>query len=70
MDEKIEFLSVSSFADRMMCSKEEIYIWIKQGKIAAMRLGNGPKSPWRIPISELYRFREMAYQRSNLDAEK
>lgn len=70
MDEKIEFLSVNSFADRMMCSKEEIYIWIKQGKIAAMRLGSGPKSPWRIPMSELYRFREMAYQRSNLDAEK
>lgn len=61
MDDYSGFLTVLQFAERMSVSRDQVILWIKNKKIAALRLNEGPRSPWRIPATELLRFRALAY---------
>lgn len=43
-----EFLSINETCDVFGIHKNTLYIWIKKGFIVAIRIGNKPKSPYRI----------------------
>lgn len=57
-----EFYTVQEFADLVKIQREQVYAWIKSGKVRAMRLENGPKSPWRIPITEILKLHSECYE--------
>lgn len=61
MDDYSGFLSVNEFAKRMSVSRDQVIVWIKSKRIASLRLNDGPRSPFRIPETELLRFRALAY---------
>jgi excisionase family DNA binding protein len=58
----IEFLTVKEFADKMHMTEQVIRLWIKTGKIKAMKVSDGPKAHYRIPTSELYRLHALVYE--------
>ena len=57
----LEFFTVQEFCSKMKISREQAYNWIKSGRIKALRLEDNPKSPWRIPSSELERLQCSCY---------
>ena len=56
-----EFLTVEEFANKLKVQNRQVYLWIKSGRIKALRLNDSPKSPWRIPLKELARLESEAY---------
>lgn len=58
----IEFLTVNEFAQKLKVQPRQVYTWIEQGRIKALRLNDTPKSPWRIPFRELARLDAEAYE--------
>lgn len=55
----MEFLTVQEFADKVRMCRHTIFKSIKAGKIYAMRVGVGKKSPYRIPETEIERLQVM-----------
>ncbi len=49
------FLNVYEFANYIGVHHNTIRKGIKKGHITAFRIGTGPKSPWRIPKTEVDR---------------
>lgn len=43
-----EFLDIKEAADVFNVHENTIYTWIRKGFIIAIRIGNKPKSPYRI----------------------
>lgn len=58
----LEFLTVSEFAQRMKVQPRQVYAWIKDGRIRALKLNDTPRSPWRIPFRELARLDSECYE--------
>jgi excisionase family DNA binding protein len=48
-----EFYSIDEVAERMCCSHRIIRRLILTGQLKAVRLGNGPRAPYRIHESHL-----------------
>lgn len=46
--------TVRQVAERLQLHEATIRIWLRQGKLAGVRLG-GTKAGWRIPASEVER---------------
>ena len=57
----LEFLTVKEFAQRLKIQPRQVYEWINNGRIHALRISDGPKSPYRIPIRELSRLDSECY---------
>jgi excisionase family DNA binding protein len=51
-----KLLRVDQVARRLGCSQQTVRRRISTGELAAVRLGNGPKAPVRVPADELERF--------------
>lgn len=61
----MEFLTVKEFADRVKMCTHTVLKSIRQGKIYAMRVGVGKKSPYRISETEIERLQLMhKYEKS------
>lgn len=57
----VRFLTVKEFSEQMSLTREQVYEWLKIGKIKGIRVSDGPKSQWRIPDTELKRLHALAY---------
>lgn len=55
MDESSEFLSAKEFASLIRVHYNTVVRAIKKGRINAFRVGEGKKSSYRIPRSEIQR---------------
>lgn len=62
MKEKFQFMTVKEFSECLKVKNVQVYDWIKEGKVKALRVSSGPKSPWRIPETELNRMHARAYE--------
>lgn len=60
--EEVEFLTIEQFAKKMKINRATGYEWARAGKIRALKVGDGKKSPWRIPATEILRLRALAYE--------
>jgi excisionase family DNA binding protein len=49
-------LTTEEFADALRVRTETVRRHLLSGDIRGVRIGSGPKAPWRIPVSELRRF--------------
>lgn len=55
MEDSQDFYTVQEFADKLRIHHNTVRSGIKKGKFQAMRIGNGPRSVFRIPKSEINR---------------
>ena len=67
-----EFLSVVEISKIFSIHKNTVYEWIRKGFIVSIRIGNKPKSPYRISrkaIEEIHNsiLKEMALKVKKLD---
>jgi hypothetical protein len=54
----VEFVTVKEFAVMVRMHPNSIYKGIRCGRINAFRIGQGSKSSYRIPTSEIHRLAE------------
>lgn len=62
MNENLKFLTINQFCQQLNVSKVMVYRMLKIKSLKGIRISEGPKAGWRIPITELQRFHAMAYQ--------
>lgn len=60
--EKFLFMTVKEFSEQLRVQRDQVYKWIHDGRIKALRVTNSEKSPWRIPHTELKKFHAQAYE--------
>jgi excisionase family DNA binding protein len=53
-----KLLTIHEVAERLKLSYITIWRWTREGRIKTIKLGQGKKSPVRIPESELKKFLE------------
>lgn len=58
----LEFLTASEFANKLKVKNDQVYRWIDDGKVRAIRMNDSLRSPWRIPYTELRRMHASAYE--------
>jgi len=61
----MEFYTVEEFAKILKVKPRQVYKWIKEQRIHALRLNNTEKSPWRIPHRELARLDASCYEEND-----
>lgn len=59
-----EFLTITQLAKILNYSPDYVRLLIRQGKIQAFKLGNGPKAPYRILESEVERLQNIGFERT------
>jgi len=57
-----EFLSINETCEVFGIHKNTLYVWIKKGFIVALRIGNKPKSPFRISRKSIQKIHESIIQ--------
>jgi excisionase family DNA binding protein len=55
MDQDLYFLTIQEFAKRLRVHPNTVRNAIKEGRINALKLSEGKRSAYRIPISEMER---------------
>lgn len=65
-----EFLSISETCDVFGIHKNTLYIWIKKGFIVALRIGNKPKSPFRVSRKSIEAIHQSIIQKLSSKAGK
>jgi excisionase family DNA binding protein len=54
--ERTEFLTVAQVADRLNCGRPTVYKLVANRQLGAIKIGDGPNPPIRVPEVELDRF--------------
>lgn len=57
-----EFFNVKNFAKLLDISPQTVRLWIKEGKIKAIKISEGARANYRIPKTEIMRIRACAYE--------
>ena len=57
------FYKPLEIAKMLKITRPTVYLWIKSGKINAVRASVTNKGPWRIPGTELKRLHALAYEK-------
>lgn len=55
MDQDLYFLTIQEFAKRLRVHPNTVRNAIKEGRINALKLSEGKRSAYRIPVSEMER---------------
>ena len=58
MEDQEKFYTIQEFSDLLRIHPNTIYKSVKNGRIQAMRIGEGRRSSYRISSNELSRLRE------------